>query len=121
MLECGHCQHDVIAQFTILEKFERFWLDVDQDVLFGSGLCQSLRDLSERWSAILGSSVGLRTLNERINQIEPLLQQAHREPITEVPTVVQFDGIWVTIQSQNEMVKPDKRQRRRHQRSGKHV
>jgi hypothetical protein len=62
MLECQHCQHDVIAQFTILEKFQRFWLDLDQDVLFGSGLCQSLRDLSERWSAILGSSVGLRTL-----------------------------------------------------------
>lgn len=121
MLECGHCQHDVIAQFTILEKFQRFWLDVDQDVLFGSGLCQSLRDLSERWSAILGSSVGLRTLNERINQIEPLLQQAHREPITDVPAVVQFDGIWVTIQSQSQTIKLDKRQRRRHQRSGKQV
>lgn len=62
MLECQHCQHDVVAQFTILEKFQRFWLDLDQDVLFGSGLCQSLRDLSARWSAILGSSVGLRTL-----------------------------------------------------------
>src|SRR5258708_19255579 len=62
MLECQHCQHDVVAQFTILEKFQRFWLDLDQDVLFGSGLCQSLRDLRARWSAILGSSVGLRTI-----------------------------------------------------------
>jgi putative transposase len=121
MLECQNCQHDVIAHFTILEKFERFWLDVDQDVLFGSGLCQSLRDLSQRWSAVLGSSVGLRTLNERINQIEPLVQQAHNEPITDVPTVVQFDGIWLTIQNQSETVKPDSRQRRRHQRSGKQV
>ncbi len=120
MLECQHCQHDVIAHFAILEKFERFWLDVNQDVLFGSGLCQSLRDLSERWSAILGSSVGLRTLNERINQIEPLLHQAHCEPITDVPTVVQFDGIWVTIQSQSQTIKPDRRTRR-HQRSGKRV
>lgn len=110
-----------MAHFTILEKFERFWLDLDQDVLFGSGLCQSLRDLSERWSAILSSSVGLRTLNERINQIEPLLQQAHSEPITAVPTVIQFDGIWLTIQTQSETVKLDTRQRRRHQRSGKRV
>src|SRR5260221_13904781 len=80
--------------------------------------CASLR---ERWRAILGSSVGLRTINERINQIEPLLEQAHQEPITDVPTVVQFDGIWVTIQRQTETIKVDKRQRRRHQRSGKQV
>jgi len=121
MLECQQCWHDVVAYWTIVEKFKRFWLDLDQDVLFGSGLCQSLRDLSERWSAILGSSVGLRTINDRINQIEPLLEQAHQEPITDVPTVVQFDGIWVTIQRQSETIKLDKRQRRRHQRSGKQV
>jgi hypothetical protein len=121
MLECQNCQHDVVVQWTILEKFKRFWLDLDQDVLFGSGLCQSLRDLSQRWSATLESSVGLRTINERINQIQPLLEQARKEAITDVPTVVQFDGIWVTIQSQNETVKVDKRQRRRHQRSGKRV
>ena len=33
MLECQHCQHDVICSFTILEKFQRLWLDLDQDVL----------------------------------------------------------------------------------------
>jgi hypothetical protein len=33
MLECHKCQHDVICSFTILEKFRRFWLDLDQDVL----------------------------------------------------------------------------------------
>jgi len=62
MLECQQCQHDVICVFTILEKFQRFWLDLDQDVLFSSGLCQSLREISQRWSATVGGSVGLRTL-----------------------------------------------------------
>ena len=33
MLECQQCQHDVICSFTILEKFRRFWLDLDQEVL----------------------------------------------------------------------------------------
>lgn len=121
MLECQNCQHDVVSHFAILEKFERFWLDLDQQALFGSGLCESLRQLGQQWSAVLGGSVGLRTLNERINQIEPLVEQSHWEPITDVPTVVQFDGIWLTIQSQNETVKADKRQRRRHQRRGKRV
>ena len=45
MLECQQCQHDVMCSFTILEKFQRFWLDLDQDVLFSSGLCQSLREI----------------------------------------------------------------------------
>ena len=33
MLECQQCQHDVICSFAILEKYQRFWLDLDQDVL----------------------------------------------------------------------------------------
>ena len=104
-----------------MEKYQRFWLDRDQQVLFGSGLCQSLRHLSQEGSARLDSSVGLRTINERINQIEPLLGQAHSEPITDVPAVVQFDGIWLRVQSQTDTIKLDKRQRKRHQRTGKKV
>ncbi len=121
MLECQQCQPDVICSFSKMAKEQRFWLDLDQDVLFSSGLCQSLREISERWSATVGGSVGLRTLNERINQIEPLLAQAHHEPITDVPTVVQLDGIWLTIQSQGDKEKPDHRKRRRKKRTGKRV
>ena len=95
MLECQCCGHDVVCHFAILEKCQRLWLDVDQRVLFGSGLCQSLRHLSQEWSATLESSVGLRSINERINQIEPLLEQARQERITDVPAVVQFDGMRV--------------------------
>ena len=32
-LSCQQCQHDVICTFAILEKEQRFWLDLDQDVL----------------------------------------------------------------------------------------
>ena len=119
MLECQCCGHDVICTFAILEKFQRFWLDMDQQVLFGTGLCQSLRQLSQQWSAVLGSSVGLRTINERINQIEPLLRQAYRTPITDVPAVVQFDGIWLRMQTQTDAIRVDKRQRKRKKRKGK--
>ena len=67
MLECQCCGHDVVCHFAILEKYQRFWLDVDQRVLFGSGLCQSLRHLSQEWSATLESSVGL-TQHQRAHQ-----------------------------------------------------
>jgi Transposase, Mutator family len=121
MLECQRCGHDVVCTYAILEKYRRFWLDVAQQVLFGSGLCQSLRQLSQQWSATLESSLGLRTLNERINQIEPLLEQAHRDSITDVPAVVQCDGIWLRMQTQTDPIKVDKRQRKRHTRTGKKV
>ncbi len=121
MLECQCCGHDVVCSYTILEKYRRFWLDLDQRVLFGSGLCQSLRQLSQQWSALLDSSVGLRTINERINQIEPLLRQAHSERISDVPAVVQFDGIWLRVQTQKDTIKLDKRQRKRKKREGKKV
>lgn len=121
MLECQRCQHDVVCEYAILEKGQRFWLDLDQDVLWSSSCCQSLREISQRWSAMVGGNVGLRTINERINQIEPLVQQAHAAPITEAPEVLHLDGIWLTLQTQSQTIQPDKRHRARHQRKGERV
>lgn len=121
MLECQKCYHDVICTFSILEKYKRFWLDLDQDVLFSSGVGQSLRVISERWSEQIEGNVGLRTINERINQIEPLIQQMQAKSFPTSPTVVQLDGIWVTMQRQGEKIKQDTRKRKRKQRSGKKV
>lgn len=119
MLECQKCQHDVVSHFALLEKHQRFWMDLDQQVLFGSGFGESLRQMQERWSASVEGSVGLRTLNERINQIEPLAKAAHTTSLSDVPPVLQLDGIWVTIQQSRETIKPDKRQRQRKKRRGK--
>lgn len=121
MLECQKCHHDVICHFAVFEKNQRFWLDLDQDAIFSSGLCQSLREISDRWGAILGGSVGLRTVNERINQIESLARAAHEQPIKDAPDVTQFDGIRMTIQKQNETVKHDTRNRAHHERKGEQV
>jgi transposase-like protein len=43
----------------------------------------------------------------------------HTGPLTDVPPVIQLDGIWVTIISQQEKIKPDKRQRQRKKRTGR--
>ncbi len=37
MLECQCCGHDVICNYAILEKGQRLWLDVDQQVLLAAG------------------------------------------------------------------------------------
>ena len=121
MLECQQCGHDVLCHFTVLEKYEHFWVDLDQDVVLGSGLGESLRHLAERWGEAVGSSIGLRTLNERINQIAPLLSQAHHTRITQVPAVIQFDGIWLRLQVPTGTSKIDRRGRRREQHNGKRL
>jgi transposase-like protein len=121
MLECQICHHDVVCHFAVFEKNQRFWLDLDQDALLSTGLCQSLREITERWGDMLGGSVSLRTVNERINQIEVLAQKAHEPILKKAPDVVQLDGIWITIQGQNETVKQDKRHRARHERKGKKI
>ena len=94
-------------------------MDVAQEALWGSGCGQSLRDICDQWSATVGHSVGLRTINERINQIEPLVQQFHTKPFEQVPEVIQLDGIWVTITEQGEVVVFDRRDRARHEHKGK--
>jgi putative transposase len=119
MLECQQCGHDVICAFSLLEKFQRLWIDLEQDALFCSGLGQSLRTITQRWSAQAESNVGLRALNERINQVEPLVKRMREQAIFPSPPVVQFDGIWVTIQSEGEKIKPDTQKRHRKQRTGK--
>ena len=93
----------------------------DQDVLWRSGWCQSLREISERWSASVGSQVGLRTVNERINQVEQLVTTYHEQPIEEAPDVIPLDGIWLTLQQETGAVRADKRNRRRQEKQGKRV
>lgn len=121
MLECQCCHHDVICLFSILEKFQRFWVDLQQDAFFSSGLGETLRAIRNRWSGELERPVGLRSINELINQVEPLVHRMREQHFPEAPTVVQCDGIWVTVQDQEGEIKPDKRQRKRHERSGKKV
>jgi hypothetical protein len=77
--------------------------------------------VAEHWSATLDHNVGLRAINERINQMERLAQAFHTQEILDVPDVIQFDGIWMTIQEEKGPVKPDKRNRKRRERKGKRV
>jgi transposase-like protein len=84
-------------------------------------LGQSLRAIRNRWSGELEHPVGLRTINELINQVEPLVHRMREQHFPEAPMVVQCDGIWVTIQGEEEEIKLDKRRRKRRERSGKKV
>lgn len=97
MVECQKGQHDVVCQWSILAKWQRFWFDLEHKAVYGSALGHSLRQMRDEWSAELGGAVGLRSINERINQLEALAKQSHQRPLQQVPPVVQFDGIWLNL------------------------
>lgn len=103
----------------MMEKHQRVWMELDRDVLFGHGFHEHVRQLQERWSAMGEGRVGLRTLHERITQVEPLVTSAHQEPIIDGPPIIQRDGIRVRIISHQEQSKADTRQRQRTLRPGR--
>jgi hypothetical protein len=53
--------------------------------------------------------------------VSGLLSQAHQTRITQVPAVIQFDGIWLRLQIPTGTVKTDRRRRRRKPRKGKRM
>ena len=50
-----------------------------------------------------------------------MLEQAHQTPITQVPAMIQFDGMWVRLQVPTGTIKTDCRGRRRRQHKGKRM
>lgn len=91
------CGGNVPMSFCTLRAGQRIWDDlaVEIEVEYQRGLSyrQIKLDLDER----LGSSVGLRTLNQCVLQagaegmpVKPLERDA-------VPPVVRLDGIWITV------------------------
>jgi transposase-like protein len=53
--------------------------------------------------------------------LEARLAQVHHEPIKEVPAVVQFDGIWLSMQTQQDGLSQDSRKRQRQRKRGKRI
>jgi hypothetical protein len=119
MVECQPCQHDVVCHVPTLEKEQRLWMDLDQQVLFGSGCSQSVWQFQEFWSANVEGRVGLRTRTERINHAEPFAHAMRQQQVTDVPAVLHRDGMGITIQQSHETITADTRHRQRKKRQGK--
>jgi transposase-like protein len=91
------CGGSVPVSFRTIRRGQRLWddLTLEVQVQYGQGL--SYRQIKADWDARLGSSLGLRTLNQSV-----LARAAKHEPcpnwcIEKVPPVVRLDGIWITV------------------------
>lgn len=93
-VECV-CDGAVKIPFQSLRPRQRVWEDVSGLIRkqFGQGL--SLREIKTDLDERLGTSVGLRTLNQRVRVIAHLVPE--EQELSEAPPVVRLDGIWTTL------------------------
>lgn len=91
------CGGNVPMSFRMLRPGQRVWddlvVEIREEYHRGLSYRQIKLDLDER----LGSSVGLRTLNQCVLQTVPEGIPGKPFEISEVPPVVRLDGIWITV------------------------
>jgi transposase-like protein len=81
----------------------------------------SLRWIKACVDARLRSSVGLRTLNERVRQMARLVIPWQQGYLEDVPPVVRVDGIWLTLMKRTGEVRKDRLGRKRAVKTGEKV
>ncbi len=114
MLRCKHCGAGYVAlTFPFLAKYVRLWDDLLQLTLLETTLGLSLRRQSERWAELGQPALSLRSLNQRVQVTVHALPVLEGAPLSEVPPVVQFDGIYFTLLERTRQVKRDARHRLR--------
>jgi transposase-like protein len=105
-LECV-CGGQVTVQYQTIRRGQRIWDDLEEGIRERSGWGMTLRQSKAQMDVQLGSSVGLRTLNERIHQMSKLVPGWRQDVLEEIPPVVRVDGIWLTLMKDTEEKKKD--------------
>jgi hypothetical protein len=79
--------------FSILKPYQRLWEDVLAQIERWAKLGLSLRQMQEEIGTQMHTQVGLRKLNEVVQQVQPPVELTLRS----VPPVILLDAIWVTL------------------------
>ena len=103
------CGGSVDIPFSIVQPYQRMWVDVELQIERWADLGLSLRQMQSEMAHHSHTQVGLRLLNQRVNQTEtrPDIE------LTSVPPVVMLDAIWVTLLKDTDACQSDKLQRKR--------
>lgn len=90
--ECGG---SVKVQYQTVRPRQRIWDDVEEEMRERHGWGASLRAIKASLDRLLGSSLGLRTINARVHALGELARLwLVREEAT-CPPVVRVDGVWL--------------------------
>ncbi len=105
---CGGSVH--IDFDGLLCPYQRLWDDVDIQIQRWGALAISLRQMRRELEQMRIGPLALRTLNNRLHQLQNL--DPNRE-VEDVPPILQVDAIWVTLLRANGEVRRDRKGRRR--------
>jgi transposase-like protein len=107
------CGGNVRLSFRTMRRGQRIWHDLEWEAVMEYERGLSYRQIKSSWDQRLGSSVGLRTLNQRVLALDcdglptrPWIQG-------EVPPIVRLDGIWITVMFPTGKTRTDRLGRKR--------
>jgi transposase-like protein len=119
-VEC-ECGGGVRVAYKVLKPRQRIWKDLEAEFRSAYGYRQSLRAIKGRYDVILGGSLGLRTINSRVQAVAECVPVWQQTEMRNPPPVVRLDGIWITLMEATEARKVDELGRNRVVKVGKRV
>lgn len=111
------CGGSVQIPFSIIEPYQQIWVDIEIQVERWANLGLSLRQMQAELAHQCHTQVGLRKLNDLVNQYQPA---THIE-LSSIPPVVMLDAIWITLLQTSDQTQKDKRGRIRPIKVGRKV
>lgn len=108
------CGGSVQIPFSILRPYQRIWHDVAQQIGRWANLGLSLRQMQAEIGDQYGTQMGLKRLNEQVNQVKG----PQAIGLSSVPPVVMLDAIWVTLLADTDQTQTDTLKRRRRVKAG---
>jgi transposase-like protein len=108
------CGGSVPIPYSVLRPYQRLWEDVLEHIGRWATLGLSLRQMQTEIGEQLQTQIGLRKLNETVQQV----RQPVELTLSRVPPVILLDAIWLTLLEDAATHRPDRlgRQRKHKQR-----
>jgi hypothetical protein len=105
------CGGSVQVDFgDVLHPYQQIGVDVDAQIQRWGGMATSLRQMRQELKHTYIGPLALRTLNQRLHQLATLDPKREAE---DVPPVLQFDAIWITLLRPNGQMCHDRKGRKR--------
>jgi len=111
------CGGSVKIPFSVLEPYQRIWDDLEAQIERWAQLGLSLRQMQGEIAKNCESQVGLRSLNQRVQDVAT----PPRVQLTSVPPVVMLDAIWLSLLEKTGTKQSDSQERQRAQKSRRKV
>lgn len=115
---CGGAVH---VKWQLFKDRQRVWDDLAVEIRAEYGWGLSLRQIKMRYDGLLGGSLGLRTLNERILAMKAGALTWPERNLPGIAPVIQVDGLWVTLMVATGETRKDAKGRKRTVKTGKRI